>query len=71
MSIDDPDSSSPSETKLKHLSSALMIAVLMQRAIRCMTVRQLYSQDMQILSTFVRACNDGVLPVTLTPIAEA
>lgn len=71
MSIDDPNSSSPSEIKLKHFSTALMIAVLMQGAIRCMTVRQLYPQDMQTLSTFVRAYNDGVLPVILTLLAEA
>ena len=71
MSIDDLSSSLPSEIKLKHLSTALTIAVLMQGAVRCMTVRQLYPQDMQTLSTCVRACNDGVLPVTLTPLAEA
>jgi hypothetical protein len=39
----------------------------MQGAIRCMTVRQLYPQDMQALSTFVRACNDGgLLEATLS-----
>jgi hypothetical protein len=42
MSINDPTSSSPSEITLKHLSSALMTAVLMQRAARCMTARQAY-----------------------------
>ncbi|KAF2678912.1 hypothetical protein K458DRAFT_422790 [Lentithecium fluviatile CBS 122367] len=41
------------------------------RSVRCMTVRQLYPQDMQTLSTFVRACSDGVLLVTPTPLAEA
>ncbi|KAF2182942.1 hypothetical protein K469DRAFT_217548 [Zopfia rhizophila CBS 207.26] len=29
------------------------------------------SPNMHSLSTFVCACNDGVLPVTLSPIAEA
>jgi hypothetical protein len=48
-----------------------MIAVLMQGTIRCMTVRQLYPQEMQTLSTFVSSCNDGDLPLTLTPLAEA
>jgi hypothetical protein len=71
MSIDDPNSSSPSEITLKHLTTTLMIAVLMQGAIRCMTVRQLHPQDMQTLSNFLRACNDGVLPVTLIPLAKA
>jgi hypothetical protein len=61
MSIDDPISSSPSAIKLKRLIKPLMIPVLMQRAICCTTVRQLYPLDMQTLSTFVRACNDGVL----------
>jgi hypothetical protein len=71
MSIDGPNASSPPKIKLKHLSTTLMIAVLMQGAIRCMTVRQLYPQDMQSLSTFVRACNDNVLLVTRTPLTEA
>jgi hypothetical protein len=71
MSIDDPSSSSPSEIKLKHLSSVLMIAVLMRKAVRCIAVQQLYPQDMQTLSAFVRVCNNGVLPVTLTPLAKA
>jgi hypothetical protein len=71
MSIDDPNSSSPSEITLKHLSSAIIIAVLMRGTVRCRTVQQLYPQDMQTLSIFVRACNDGVLPVTLTPLAKA
>jgi hypothetical protein len=48
-----------------------MIAVLMQGAIRCMTVRQLYPQDMQSLSPFVRACNESILLVTRTPLTEA
>jgi len=42
MSIDDPNSLSPLETKLKHLSIALVITVLMRGAVRYMTVRQLY-----------------------------
>jgi hypothetical protein len=71
MSIDNPNSLSLSEINLKHLSSTLMIAVLMRRVVRCMTVQQLYPQDMQTLSTFVGACNNDVLLVTLTPLAEA
>ncbi|KAK7177281.1 hypothetical protein PSPO01_16670 [Paraphaeosphaeria sporulosa] len=43
----------------------------MQGVVRYMTVRQLYPQDMQTLTIFVRACNDSVLPVTLTPLAKA
>jgi hypothetical protein len=38
ISIDDPHSLSPSQIKLKHRSSALTIAVLMRRIIRCMAV---------------------------------
>jgi hypothetical protein len=48
-----------------------MIAVLMRGTVRCMTVRQLYPHDMQTLSTFVRACNDSILPVTLILLAKA
>jgi hypothetical protein len=48
-----------------------MIAVLMQGPIRCMTVRQLYPQDVQTLSTFVRVCNYKVLPVTRAPRTKA
>jgi hypothetical protein len=70
MSIDDPNFSAPLEIKLKHPTTPLIMTVLMQRAIRYIAVQQLYYQDMQTLSTFVRACNDGVLPVTLTPLAE-
>jgi hypothetical protein len=44
-----------------------MIAVLMQGPVRSMPVRQLCPQDVQTLSTFVRVCNHGVLPATLTP----
>jgi hypothetical protein len=36
-----------------------------------MALRQLYPQDMQSLSTFVRACNDSVLLVTRIPLTEA
>jgi hypothetical protein len=71
MSIDDPNSLLSSEIKLKHLTTPLIIAVLMQGAIRCMTVPQLYPQDMQSLSTFVRACNDSILLVARTPLTEA
>lgn len=70
MSVDDPNSST-SKIRLKHLSTALTIAVLMQRPIRRMTVRQLYPQGTQTLSPFECACNDGVLPLTLTLRAEA
>ncbi|KAF2805685.1 uncharacterized protein BDZ99DRAFT_466627 [Mytilinidion resinicola] len=36
-----------------------------------MTVRQLYPQDMQNLSsTFIYACDHGFRPVTLDPLAE-
>jgi hypothetical protein len=66
MSIDDSNSSSLPKIKLKHLPTTLTIAVLMQGAIRSMTVRQLYPQDIQTLSTFVRAYNDGILPVART-----
>jgi hypothetical protein len=42
--------------KLKRLSTTLTIAVLMQGAIRCMTVAQLCRQDMQSLPPlYVRA----------------
>lgn len=71
MSIEGLSSSSPPKIKLKRLSTTLMIAVLMQGAIRCMTVPQLYPQDMQSLSTFVRACNDSILLVARTPLTEA
>lgn len=71
MSTDDANSSSPSEIKLKHLSTAIMLAVLLQGAVRCIAVRQLHTQDMRTLSPSECACNDGVLPVTLTPLAEA
>jgi hypothetical protein len=40
--IDDPNSSLPSGTKLKHLATPLMIAVLMREAVRCITVQQMY-----------------------------
>jgi hypothetical protein len=43
----------------------------MRGTVGYMTVRQLCPQDMQTLSIFVRTCNDSVLPVTLTPLAEA
>jgi hypothetical protein len=43
--------------------------VLMQEAVRI--VQQLYPKDMQTLATFARAYNDGVLPVTCTPLTEA
>jgi hypothetical protein len=71
MSTDDANSSSPSEIKLKHLSTAIMLAVLLQGAVRCIPVRQLHTQVMRTLSPSECACNDGVLPVTLTPLAEA
>jgi hypothetical protein len=71
MSIDDPNFSLPSAIRPKHLPTALMIAVLMQGPIRCVAVRQLYPQDTRTLSTFVCACNHGVLPATLTPLAQA
>jgi hypothetical protein len=48
-----------------------MSLVLMQGTFRCITVRKLYPQDMQTLSTFIRACGDGILLVTLIPLAEA
>jgi hypothetical protein len=51
---------------LKQLSS---VAVLIQEAVR--PVQQLYPKDMQTLATFARACNDGVLPVTCTPLTGA
>jgi hypothetical protein len=66
LSIDDPNSSSPLGITLKQLS---YVAVLMWEAVR--TVQQLYPKDMQTLATFARACNDGVLPVTRTPLTEA
>lgn len=50
---------------------ALIIAVLMQGAIRCITVRQLHPQNMQALSPFECACNDGVFLVALTALTEA
>jgi hypothetical protein len=43
ISINDPNYLSPSQTKLKHISSALTIAVLMRGTVRCITVRQLVS----------------------------
>ena len=55
----------PPEIGLKHCSTALEIAVLMQRATTCLSVRQLYHQNMQSLPTFVCACNDSVSPVAL------
>jgi hypothetical protein len=71
VSFNDLNPSWSLDVKLKHLFTALMIAVLVYGAVRCLTVRQLYHQNTQSLSTFVCACNDGVLPVTLSPIAEA
>ena len=43
----------------------------MKGAARLLTVQQLYHQNMSSFSTFIRACNDGVLPVTLSPPGEA
>jgi hypothetical protein len=49
----------------------LMIAALHARSRLFYTVRQLYHQYMQHLSTFVYACNRGFLAVTLNPLAGA
>ena len=43
----------------------------MQGAVGLLTVQQLYHQNMSSYSTFVCACNDGVLPVTPGPPGEA
>jgi hypothetical protein len=49
LALDDLSSSSPSKTKVKDLTMPLVITVLIKGAVRCMTVRQLYSQDMRTL----------------------
>jgi hypothetical protein len=46
------------------------IAVLVQEAVCCTTVRQLYSQDMQTLPPLYLLAPTAVLPVTPTLLAE-
>jgi hypothetical protein len=43
----------------------------MQGAVRCLTIRQLYQQNIPTLPPSSCACNNGVVLVTPNPLAEA
>ena len=65
------DSSIHLDLELNHLFTTLNIELIMEGAVYCMTMRQPYHATMQNFPTFVYACNDGILLVTVYPLTKA